>query len=201
MRLMESMEGMGEQLRSNNFRFYGRLKRKPFLERYTKAVMQPFPLTSIHDYETMTEFAGTIGTPILVDFQQHYQFLEKIMDASLDCLEGLVFALIKLRVPGGGKIPKCLLQPNVLITIDFADEQKKLIQEGISHIAIQDSIIRTRTEVGLNDIQIEYFSSKLESLSASQNLQRFISRINELGVESVYDNERFTSSFESFNTV
>lgn len=161
----------------NYLRFHGVFKQCSLNNVFFKSVMNPFPLISENDFSMLEEFDCSINAPVLVNYYQHYSILENLVNSAFEYLNDIKFILVELSFPGGARLPKVLLKENVLLSVCISDELRKLVEENISCLSIRDSLVRTRTENGNNDIVIDYIFFQENKEFANSNFQRFINNV------------------------
>jgi hypothetical protein len=139
------------------YKFFGKLIQPPFPLRLTKTINPHLQLHTENDFERVQEFNVTTDLPILVNFHEHYQILESIINAAFDLLCDMRFVIVRMLTTNI-RLPKVFLDPRVLLTVDVFDEISKLVKHKIPCLGVQDTLIRHRNEHGQNDINIEYYT-------------------------------------------
>lgn len=169
---------------ARGFTILGQIKEDLFQNGLYKTTMTPMPLFSESDFTMMEKMGQNSNCPILFNFNSHYLFLEHLINIAFDSLKHLKFVLVKLSFPAGGKLPTTLLNSKVLITIDFSAELQHFHQTGYPCLAIQDSIIRTRSEIGSNKVRIQYTEGNTYSstIELKESLQNFVVKVKHLNV-------------------
>lgn len=138
--------------------YKGKLKGIPFPHKPSAALARCMPLTSDNDFEVFARLPNS-EAPILINFIEHYQILDALVLRANDTWPDDLTILIRLSMPGGMRLPKSLLAPNVLLMQDVQPEIEKLSGSVPHLLIIDDNFIRYQLEQGNNDINVHLIST------------------------------------------
>lgn len=152
--------------------FSGVLTRRPFPLRASPALAQVLPLTKETDFARFAELTNC-GTPVYVNFVEHYEMLSALVTKALEQWPELS-VLIRISMPGGMRIPKTLLNDNVLLLEDIRPEEAKLTQYGVDVLVIEDYFVHLDMEKGNNDIALRLYSETPSESGFSQLCEQLV---------------------------
>lgn len=134
--------------------FTGRLERSPFPGRPVRAIAAPRPLRLPHDFAVVARFGRSRGTPVLLSYAEHFELLATVVARALACLPDLDVVLIRMRMPGTGRLPPDLLREEVLLVEEVDAELERLGGAGRSVLVIADRFLRNPQEQGDNGLTV-----------------------------------------------
>lgn len=138
--------------------YIGELKDIPFTHKPSAALARCMPLTSDNDFEVFARLPNS-SAPILINFIEHYQILDALVLHANELWPQELTILIRLSMPGGMRLPKSLLEPNVLLMQDIQPEIEKLSDQVPYLLTIDDSFIRYQLEQGNNQMALSFISN------------------------------------------
>jgi hypothetical protein len=142
--------------------FNGELMRVPFLGTASAALARYMPLESENDFDVFAELPSS-QSPIFLNFAEHYQILNRLVtQANTLWPEGLCI-LIRLSMPGGMRLPKALLDANVLLMQDISSEVTRLKGQVPRLLVIEDHLLRYQLEQGHNQMNISFYQAESQA--------------------------------------
>jgi len=153
------------------------LKGIPFTNTPSAALARCMPLSSESDFEVFARLPNS-QAPILINFIEHYKILDALVLRANELWPDDLTILIRLSMPGGLRLPKSLLEPNVLLMQDITPELDKLSRGAGYLLTIDDSFIRYQLEQGDNQIAISLTSDNNDDDRFSQ----FISALAQFNI-------------------
>lgn len=157
--------------------FSGVLQRRPFKLRATPAMAQFLPLSSDNDFERFVELK-TFGSPVLINFLEHYEILSSLVETAMQQWPEL-FVLVRVSMPGGMRIPKTLLNDNVLLLEDITPEESKLSQYQTDVLVIEDYFVHFDMEKGNNQFAMRLYSE----FPSEAHFEKLCDMLSEWGVK------------------
>lgn len=172
---------MHDQPLSSEQHFKGELTRVPFLGTASAALARYMPLDNENDFDVFAELPSS-QSPIFLNFAEHYQILNSLVIKANTLWPDELCILIRLSMPGGMRLPKALLETNVLLMQDIEPEVKKLKGQVPRLLVIEDHLLRYQLEQGHNQMCISLYQGKT-LLSDSDAFTQLIGPLTEYGIK------------------
>ncbi|MFE8073095.1 hypothetical protein QQM79_18695 [Marinobacteraceae bacterium S3BR75-40.1] len=161
-------------MRQSRFAFQGVLEQPPFPDKAVAADIMTFPLQTPDDFENYTGFDLSIKSPVLLSFQEHYQFLEQLLLKVDELALPLDMTFVRLSMPCIGRLPARLLKDDVFLSIHNELEVQALLDEGLNLLVVDDWFKKHHLDCGDNRIALDLYTNGNLDDEALPQLHEFL---------------------------